>query len=826
MIGRADLLDMKKGIEHWKARGLDFTRVFHQPQMPPEVARYHCESQDHGLKRALDHQLIVAAEPALERGETVRLDFKIRNAHRSVGAMLSGAVARKHGHEGLPPDTIHVAFAGIAGQSFGAFLARGITFELQGATNDYVGKGLSGGRIVVYPDPACPAPPAENIVIGNTVMYGAIEGEAYFRGVAGERFCVRNSGASAVVEGTGDHGCEYMTGGTVVVLGRTGRNFAAGMSGGIAYVYDPDGTFAHALQPVDGRARAGADRGRAGDGEAELAAAGKGRLMHRDRADEAMVRELIERHLRYTGSTLALELLDNWEAARAQVRQGVPARIQAGAVGNVREAGERCPDEGQEGARGGLMGKITGFLELQRIAEVAEPVPAARSPLSRVRPRAQRRRGREAGRALHGLRHPVLPDRLPGQQHHSRLERPGLPPPVAAGARRAAFDEQLSRIHRPRLPRAVRGGVHAQHQQRSRRHQVDRALHHRQGLGGGLGRAAAARAKTGRRVAVVGSGPAGMACAQQLARAGHDVVLFEKDDRIGGLLRYGIPDFKMEKHLIDRRMAQMAAEGVEFRPNVHVGVDVDRRRRCCARVRCGRADRRRRAAARPAGARARSRAACISRWTSCRSRIASSPATRVAEPDRRHGQARHRHRRRRHRLRLRRHVEPPGRAVGHAVRAAAAAARQREQAARVAVLADQAAHVVVARGRLRARLGGRDQALRRPRTARSRSWLRRASNGRRTAAAHEDGRGPGQRIRDAGRSRAARDGLRRSRCRPGCSSSSASSATRAATSRRTPTTTGRRSTRYSPPATCAAASRWSSGRSAKAASARARSTSS
>ncbi|HET9046686.1 MAG TPA: glutamate synthase-related protein, partial [Casimicrobiaceae bacterium] len=316
MIGRADLLDMKQGIEHWKARGLDFTRVFHQPKMPAEVARHRCESQDHGLKRALDHQLIVAAEPALARGEKVRLDFKIRNAHRSVGAMLSGLVARKYGHEGLPPDTIHVAFNGIAGQSFGAFLARGLTFELQGATNDYVGKGLSGGRVVVYPDPACPAPPSANIVIGNTVMYGAIEGEAYFRGVAGERFCVRNSGASAVVEGTGDHGCEYMTGGTVVVLGRTGRNFAAGMSGGIAYVYDPDGTFASrcnasmvALEPLMTEAEQATV-------EAELAAAGKGRLMHHDRADEAIVRELTERHLRYTGSTLALELIDNWEVAR------------------------------------------------------------------------------------------------------------------------------------------------------------------------------------------------------------------------------------------------------------------------------------------------------------------------------------------------------------------------------------------------------------------------------------------------------------------------------------------------------------------------------
>ncbi|HWD16433.1 MAG TPA: glutamate synthase-related protein, partial [Casimicrobiaceae bacterium] len=244
MVGRSDLLDMRKGIAHWKAKGLDFTRVFHQPPMPPEVARFHCEAQDHGLAKALDHELIAAAAPAIEKRQPVRLAYKIRNAHRSVGAMLSGVVARRHGHEGLPEDTLHVAFDGVAGQSFGAFLARGVSFELQGGTNDYVGKGLSGGRIVVYPDPQCPAKPEENIVVGNTVMYGAIDGEAYFRGVAGERFCVRNSGATAVVEGTGDHGCEYMTGGTVVVLGRTGRNFAAGMSGGVAYVYDPDGTFA------------------------------------------------------------------------------------------------------------------------------------------------------------------------------------------------------------------------------------------------------------------------------------------------------------------------------------------------------------------------------------------------------------------------------------------------------------------------------------------------------------------------------------------------------------------------------------------------------
>jgi len=318
LIGRSDLLDMRHGIDHWKARGLDFSRIFYQPDVPTEVARFRCEEQDHGLSRALDHQLIEHAAAAIEHKQPTRLEYKIRNAHRSVGAMLSGVVARRYGHSGLPEDTLHIAFTGNAGQSFGAFLARGISFELQGATNDYVGKGLSGGRIVVYPDPASPAKPEENIIIGNTVMYGAIEGEAYFRGIAGERFCVRNSGASAVVEGTGDHCCEYMTGGTVVVLGRTGRNFAAGMSGGVAYVYDEDGTFARrcnmsmvSLEPVlDNTGQASLEQ--------ELIASGKGRLRHVGRADIELLRELIERHLRFTGSSRALAILDDWDALRGK----------------------------------------------------------------------------------------------------------------------------------------------------------------------------------------------------------------------------------------------------------------------------------------------------------------------------------------------------------------------------------------------------------------------------------------------------------------------------------------------------------------------------
>src|SRR5436853_7552436 len=250
LIGRTELLDMKKGIEHWKAKGLDFSKVFSSPDMPTYVARFNSERQDHGLEKALDNRLIELARPALEGGEKVTIEMPIRNINRTVGTMLSWQIAKRYGHEGLPDDTIHVRLAGSAGQSFGAFLAKGVTLDLVGDTNDYCGKGLSSGRISVQPSPKFRGDPAENIITGNVVLYGAIAGEAYFRGVAGERFGVRNSGAKAVVEGVGDHGCEYMTGGTVVVLGSTGRNFAAGMSGGIAYVLDIDGDFARRCNPA------------------------------------------------------------------------------------------------------------------------------------------------------------------------------------------------------------------------------------------------------------------------------------------------------------------------------------------------------------------------------------------------------------------------------------------------------------------------------------------------------------------------------------------------------------------------------------------------
>ena len=310
LIGHSDWLDMRKGIAHWKARGLDFSRLLAQPKAPPDAPRYHSETQDHGLTQSIDNRLIEKSRPAIDKGEPVKILDAVRNVNRSVGAMLSGAVTRQH-PEGLPDDTIHIRLEGTGGQSFGAFLCRGVTLYLIGDANDYTGKGLSGGRIAVRPSLDFRGDATQNIIVGNTVMYGATSGDAFFSGVAGERFAVRLSGATAVVEGTGDHGCEYMTGGTVAVLGKTGRNFAAGMSGGIAYVYDEDGQFAKrcnlamvGLEKVlsDAEQRAVVDPG----------------IWHRGQTDEAQLKQLLQNHHRWTGSKRARELLDRWETARGK----------------------------------------------------------------------------------------------------------------------------------------------------------------------------------------------------------------------------------------------------------------------------------------------------------------------------------------------------------------------------------------------------------------------------------------------------------------------------------------------------------------------------
>ncbi len=302
MVGRSDKLDMQRALSHWKTHGLDFSRVFYKPETDDHTAVYHCEQQDHGLEHALDHALIAQAQPALEHQQPVVINTPICNVNRTFGTMLSGEVAKRYGHKGLPEDTIAIQIKGIAGQSFGAFLAQGISLTLEGEGNDYVGKGMSGGRIAIYPPKECPIKPEENIIVGNTVLYGAISGACYFNGVAGERFAVRNSGAIAVVEGLGDHGCEYMTGGVVVVLGKTGRNFAAGMSGGVAYVFDQDRKFDSLcnlamveLEPL----------------KEEVPSVEP--LTDMTRHDAQRLKGLIENHKRYTGSQKAQEILDHWE---------------------------------------------------------------------------------------------------------------------------------------------------------------------------------------------------------------------------------------------------------------------------------------------------------------------------------------------------------------------------------------------------------------------------------------------------------------------------------------------------------------------------------
>jgi glutamate synthase (NADPH/NADH) large chain len=329
MIGESQHLDQRRAIDHYKAKGIDFSRILTKPEAGPGVATHNRERQDHNLEKILDRALIEAAGPALTNRKPVRIEMPIRNIDRTTGAMLSGQIAMRYGHAGLPEDTISVTFRGTAGQSFGAFLAHGVGFELIGEANDYVGKGLSGGRLVVYPPADSAIVPEVSIVVGNTVLYGAIAGECYFRGVAGERFAVRNSGAVAVVEGVGDHGCEYMTGGIVVCLGPTGRNFAAGMSGGIAYVLDETGDFERRcnlamveLEPIKAEdeslerlAHQGGDL--EGHGLVDV-------LRDMTRFDAERLRQLIEKHVHYTNSSLGAKILEQWDFYQPQFVKVMP----------------------------------------------------------------------------------------------------------------------------------------------------------------------------------------------------------------------------------------------------------------------------------------------------------------------------------------------------------------------------------------------------------------------------------------------------------------------------------------------------------------------
>ena len=464
--------------------------------MPADVPRFHVEEQDHGLDKSLDRILIEKSRPAIEKGEKVQFIEVARNVNRSVGAMLSGALTKVH-PEGLPDDTIRIQLEGTGGQSFGAFLAKGITLYLIGDANDYTGKGLSGGRIVVRPSIDFRGVATSNIIIGNTALYGATTGEAFFSGVAGERFAVRLSGATAVVEGTGDHGCEYMTGGTVRGAGQDRPQLRGRHVGRHRLRVRRGRRVRQPLQHLHGVAGA---RGHARPSRRPTARP----ALHKDQADEALLKKLLEEHNRWTGSKRARELLDNWATARTKFVKVFPneykralaemyeREVEAASSGNNAACGDEADTVGcrpeVRGREERIMGKITGFMEFERVEEGYQPVPERVKHYKEFVIGARRRAGQGAGRALHGLRHAVLQQRLPGQQHHSGLQRPGVPAGLAERLDGAGLDQQLPGIHRPHLPRALRGGLHAERERRPGGHQVDRARHHRPRLGERLGR--------------------------------------------------------------------------------------------------------------------------------------------------------------------------------------------------------------------------------------------------------------------------------------------------------------------------------------------------
>jgi glutamate synthase (NADPH/NADH) large chain len=316
MVGHTEMLEVDHGKLHWKARTLDLSRILRRVDEPYGGTLHKSKEQDHGLVKALDQKLLKDAKAAIETGAPVKLSYKIENVNRTVGTLLGAAVSRKHGSAGLPDGTIHVDLKGSAGQSFGAFVPRGITLSLEGDANDYVGKGLCGGRLIVRPTADAGFKAEDNILAGNTLCYGATSGEVFIRGRAGERFCVRNSGVNAVVEGVGDHGCEYMTGGRVVVLGPTGRNFAAGMSGGIAYIHDPEGSFS---------AKCNMEMVELEDLAAD---------------DEALVRGLLAKHLELTGSTVAAKVLEDWAEAKGKFVKVIPSEYKKALQAQAEEAAE------------------------------------------------------------------------------------------------------------------------------------------------------------------------------------------------------------------------------------------------------------------------------------------------------------------------------------------------------------------------------------------------------------------------------------------------------------------------------------------------------
>ncbi|MDR1514389.1 MAG: glutamate synthase large subunit [Synergistaceae bacterium] len=577
LIGHVELLRVKYKIKDEKARTVDLSRLLSQPsQIERKEDRYFHFPQEHMLQRSLDRNtLIPLCMPRLERGEKIVSRFAIDNTNRTVGAMLSGEITRLYGTLGVPEDSVRLIFDGCAGQSFGAFLTRGVTLELRGQANDHVGKGLSGGRIIIVPPDGWTPEDGENVIIGNVALYGATSGEAYIRGVAGERFCVRNSGASAVVEGVGDHGCEYMTSGVALILGPTGKNFAAGMSGGTAYVYDPGGHL----------------RDNCNTGLVSLIAP--------NGEDEKILRNMLERHFEYTGSGIAEAILKDFEKSAESFVKVVPDayRKVLDTMKGARELGipeedvplyafnelrRGRPEEKKDmGAR--VMGKPTGFMEYERAEAAHRPADerirdyfdfALRTDAGVITCQSARCMDCgvpfcHAGVTLRdgvigcplGSLIPEINDLVYRGDIEGAYERLTMTHP---------FPEFTSRV----CPALCEGSCTlGEHEPPVTVKSIERYIVDYM-LEGGKIRPRVPRMRTGRSVAVVGSGPSGLACADMLNRLGNDVTVFERADRPGGLLTFGIPNMKLEKSIVEDRIRIMAEENVKFALKTEVGMDM------------------------------------------------------------------------------------------------------------------------------------------------------------------------------------------------------------------------------------------------------------
>ncbi|KVI07094.1 Aldolase-type TIM barrel [Cynara cardunculus var. scolymus] len=556
MVGRADMLEVDRDLikNNEKLKNIDLSLLLRPAaDIRPDAAQICVQKQDHGLDMALDQRLIVLAKPALEKGLPVYIESPICNVNRAVGTMLSHEVTKRYHLAGLPADTIHIKLNGSAGQSIGAFLCPGIMLELEGDSNDYVGKGLSGGKIVVYPPKGSGFDPKENIVIGNVALYGATSGEAYFNGMAAERFCVRNSGAKTVVEGVGDHGCEYMTGGTVVVLGKTGRNFAAGMSGGVAYVLDVDSKF---------RSRCNTE------------------LVDLDKVEEEedimTLRMMIQQHQRHTNSQLAKEVLADFENLLPKFIKVFPRdykRILAAM--KVTKAAEKAAEEADIREEDELEEK-DAFEELKKLAakdptvrmndwkevmEETKPGPLVKTQAARCMDCGtpfchQEHSGCPLGNKIPEFNELVYQNRW--REALDRLLETNNFPEFTGRVCPAPCEGScvLGIIENPVSIKSIECSI------------IDKAFEE----GWMVPRPPVKR--TGKKVAIVGSGPAGLAAADQLNRIGHTVTVFERADRIGGLMMYGVPNMKADKiDVVQRRVDLMAKEGVNFVVNANVGND-------------------------------------------------------------------------------------------------------------------------------------------------------------------------------------------------------------------------------------------------------------